>query len=426
VSIFEEADNSSAAEFSTCAKFELSSGEYEVLPDGQVFVPVYNLTFSNGTFLMQDGGQLLICAITDDDAADKFSVDMGYVTFACLGISIVCLLLHVMATAITPELRNLSGKNLLSLTMALLGGYACFIAAMFMHESGSAGCFIVAVCMYYFFLSSFTWMLVISFDICRTLRRATTQLRISAGERWGRFAAYSATGWLTPMVLVAFTVAVDLMQESSGVPEEFWPKFGQSDLCWFSSKKALLVYFAVPFACIVCINVVLFVLSACMVYTAMRDNAVAHTTSCGPKTNFYLYLRLAVIMGLTWTIGLVAAFVDEEAVWYGFVAFNTLQGLFIFITFTCTRKVMGSISKCFGCEGRGRGLFSGTLAHRADVSSFKWSKASSTKRSNLDSDGFQKSPVAALSYTARGKTMYTVPSNQINCVTQNSFDGRYY
>jgi hypothetical protein len=170
-------------------------------------------------------------------------------------------------------------------------------------------------------------MLVISFDICRTLRRATTQLRISAGERWGRFAAYSATGWLTPMVLVAFTVAVDLMQESSGMPKEIWPKFGQSDLCWFSSKKALLVYFAVPFACIVCINVVLFVLSTCMVYTAMRDNAVAHTMSCGPKTNFYLYLRLAIIMGLTWTIGLVATFVDKEAVWYGFVAFNTAGAL---------------------------------------------------------------------------------------------------
>jgi hypothetical protein len=87
---------------------------------------------------------------------------------------------------------------------------------------------------------------------------------------------------------------------------------------------------------------------------------------------------------------------------------------------------MGSISKRFGCKGCGRGLFSGTLAHRADVSSFKWSKASSTKHSNLDSDGFQKSPVVALSYTAKGKTMYTVPSNQINCVTQNSFDGRYY
>ena len=29
-------------------------------------------------------------------------------------------------------------------------------------------------------------------------------------------------------------------------------------------------------------------------------------TSCGPKTNFHLYLRLAVIMGLTWVTGLAA------------------------------------------------------------------------------------------------------------------------
>ena len=44
-------------------------------------------------------------------------------------------------------------------------------------------------------------------------------------------------------------------------------------------------------------------------------------------------------MGLTWITGLAAGFVDLEPVWYVFVGLNTLQGLFIFVAFTCNKKV---------------------------------------------------------------------------------------
>ena len=113
--------------------------------------------------------------------------------------------------------------------------------------------------------------------------------------------------------------------------------FGVTELCWFSNKMALLVYFAVPFAGVMGLNIFLFVFSACMVFDSTQ--ATSKMTTCGPRTNFHLYLRLAVIMGLTWITGLAAGFVDLEPVWYVFVGLNTLQGLFIFVAFTCNKKV---------------------------------------------------------------------------------------
>jgi hypothetical protein len=77
---------------------------------------------------------------------------------------------------LSPDLQNLSGKNLFSLTVALLGSYICFVAAMFRGRNDDddakedPGCFGLAVVMYFFFMSSFFWMLVIAFDVCRTLR----------------------------------------------------------------------------------------------------------------------------------------------------------------------------------------------------------------------------------------------------------------
>jgi hypothetical protein len=51
-------------------------------------------------------------------------------------------------------------------------------------------------------------------------------------------------------------------------------------------------------------NIFLFLFSAYIVYDTTKSGA--KMTSCGPKTNFHLYLRLAVIMGLTWVTGLAA------------------------------------------------------------------------------------------------------------------------
>ena len=69
----------------------------------------------------------------------------------------------------------------------------------------------------------------------------------------------------------------------------FFSGFGVTELCWFSNKMALLVYFAVPFAGVMGLNIFLFVFSACMVYDSTK--ATSKMTTCGPRTNFHLYLR---------------------------------------------------------------------------------------------------------------------------------------
>lgn len=56
-------------------------------------------------------------------------------------------------------------------------------------------------------------------------------------------------------------------------------------------------------------------------------------------------------MGLTWIVGLVAALVDMEEVWFAFVVLNTTQGLFIFASFTCNKKVGASL-KARLCGGK--------------------------------------------------------------------------
>ena len=44
-------------------------------------------------------------------------------------------------------------------------------------------------------------------------------------------------------------------------------------------------------------------------------------------------------MGFAWVFGYIAAFTDAEALWYIYIILNSLQGVFIFISFICNREV---------------------------------------------------------------------------------------
>jgi hypothetical protein len=358
------------AQFIDCPKFELQVGEFQIIKnhnndvdtvvhsedneEEEVYIKQYNKKLGKGQYSIKENDKLVICApyiLENTSSIDhknvgigKFGEYMGIVTFVCLGISIICLVIHIFITLLLPELRNLSGKNLLSLCIALLGGYSSFVVSMFLEGGGASGsktnvmdedsgCFILAVFMYFFFLSSFFWMLVMAFDVYRTLKLATKHLQpidssSAMGGQWKKFAVYTIFGWVAPLTLVTATVVIEHLKES--VPSEYRPGFGENGICWFSNKRALLVYFAVPFGGVMGANIFLFVCSARMIYLT-RKNAnmkMITTTGCfNPRTNFILYVRLATIMGLTWVTGLVAGFIDVPWLWYTFVVFNTLQGI---------------------------------------------------------------------------------------------------
>ena len=205
----------STQEFQDCPKFELQTGEFEMDQEKHsVYVEKYDKHYEEGDFSMK-GDTLVICVTQDFDDYNlvqaKFGPQMGYVTFVCLGISIICLSLHIIASFLTSELQNLSGKNLLSLSIGLLGGYVTFVAAQFSQDMANTSyCKILATGMYFSFMASFTWMMIISFDVARTLKLATTQLRLQAGSQWRKFALYSTLGWGLPL---AFTTVVTVIGE---------------------------------------------------------------------------------------------------------------------------------------------------------------------------------------------------------------------
>ncbi|XP_075220746.1 uncharacterized protein LOC142324040 [Lycorma delicatula] len=355
---------------SECLKIVLNKEDY-VKENGTIFVPMYGRRYWNGEYRLRHDGSVEVCV--DDDfgtkLVDKFGPYMGYITFAGLGISIIFLLLHLTAFALLPELRNLSGKNLACLCLSLLVAYSTFMAGQVLEGTP---CYINAVVMYYCFLASFSWMLTMAFDIWRTLRLATAELRVSSGKQWRKFTLYSLWSWVAPGIILGSAIFIDTSPRNA-VPADIKPDFGLHS-CWFGQRKALLIFFACPIAFTMVLNTIFFGSSAHMIYSS--TSTTRFTASAGTQRDFRLYIRLALVMGITWTIGLVAGTFDIEGLWYAFIALNTLQGLFIFLAFTCTDKVIRGLA---GRRSDGRPL---------RPPSFSWSGAStdSTRKSHIGSE----------------------------------------
>jgi G protein-coupled receptor Mth (Methuselah protein) len=353
----------SAASFNdthlSCESQLLTEEEFSVMKDEmKLIVATTGAQLEQDKYQVLENGSALICNPTQfnftlhNDAGDKFGAMLGYITLVGLGISIICLSLHLLATCLVSERsshgsgssmgNSNSAKNLASLCVALLIAYCSFLAGQLVRDDRSF-CVSSAIVTYYSFLAAFTWMFAVSLDIWRSLRLATTQLRTSYSGRkqWRKFLLNSVCCWLIPGCIVLASVVVENAAPGS-VDDEMRPGFGiRPGICWFSNRRSLLVFFAAPISIIMLLNAIFFTSSALMIYSTTAS------TSGGPRRDFRLYLRLAVLMGLTWSVGLLAGFLDTPLLWVVFVVLNTLQGLFIFLGFTCTEKMSRSLRETF-------------------------------------------------------------------------------
>lgn len=193
----------------------------------------------------------------------------------------------------------------------------------------SISCFIIAIGTYYCFLVSFNWMFLLSYDIWRTLKLATCQLRAPAlHSQSKRFLTYMLFALLGSGIIVGLSILIDLIpisceQQTITLPLEsnnenileqqqqqqqvssslvancthdnknseifdlskfiqnYRPKFGQqAGSCWFSNRRALALFFGLPVTFIMILNLLFFLHSSFMVIkTSSRSSRHLKTSS---------------------------------------------------------------------------------------------------------------------------------------------------
>ncbi|XP_031355944.1 G-protein coupled receptor Mth2-like isoform X7 [Photinus pyralis] len=271
------------------------------------------------------------------------------ITQAGMIISMPFLLLTFLVYAVLPD-RNLHGKCLMCYVITLFGAYAFLVfIQLYPNDLAGANCKTLGILCFFFFTVSFFWMNVMSIDIWW----AFSGLRGFSGSRKEaerkRFILYCGYAWGVSLLLTTIVIGFTV---SENVEKNVWYNPGMGDgQCWFRDGVPTLLYFYVPMATIIVVNITLFAVTACKIKRVQQDTAMLRKDESkkhsyeNDKQRFNLYLKLMLAMGVNWAMEIVSWIVDWQIgrvpppVWYLTDFCNALYGVFVFFIFVFKRNI---------------------------------------------------------------------------------------
>ncbi|CAG9786890.1 unnamed protein product [Diatraea saccharalis] len=273
----------------------------------------------------------------------------GYFTTGMI-VSCVFLAIVLVVYGLLPELRNLGGMVLMAYDLSLLFAFI-FLMVVQQPELSVESCINYTMTTYFFFLATFCWMNIMSYDIWWTFRGYAKARPIHRrGEKF-KFVMYCLYAWGLPLAMTIGLYVLNTMNLRH-IPWFVTPKIPEKG-CFLEGGEKLL-YLYVPMLVMILLNWLFFLMTAFNIWRLSRGTAVLDTAAAGSpaahrthRHRFLVYLKLSLLMGLNWLLEVVSSFMPDFNVWYISDTFNLLMGLTIFLIFVCKKKILRKLVKRF-------------------------------------------------------------------------------
>lgn len=242
------------------------------------------------------------------------------------------------------DLRNLHGKCLmayiLSLTMMYISISLTQLSKQYFidHE---LFCETVGFVLYVSILFCFFWLNVICFDIFAAFRRTMGH----KNTEQKRFLLYCLYAFGVPIV---FAIVAAIIDKNELIHEDY--RIGMLEgNCFINHSRIIKFYYLyAPISIILVVNATLYGTTAYKIYKAKKETAIVRSKENRQSRkesdieNFFLYLRLFVIMGVIWLTEIISWIFEGNGnteISVILDVMNCLQGLIIFFMFAWKRKV---------------------------------------------------------------------------------------
>jgi hypothetical protein len=320
-----------------------------------------------------------------------------YITICGQLISIISLILLLIMYFSNKVLRNLPGKLLICLSVSLLLSQILFLVSTYitkpythyalnsssydcnsklsnnfenisvlldsLFKSKSLDCYILGLLTHYFYLAFFTWSNIMAYDLYKMFlvisSSKTSTIKHNDDRR--HFIMYSIVGWAFPILVIIGLIIKQFIYKMMAYSYK---------ACFISSQIDLLIFFVAPIFIILSAN------SYFLIYTIIsirkvdklsrkylrRDNSSKNNDTsssliekealsnqnvkktikhcekkvdenAGNKKRLILFLKLFILTGMTWILGIASLFNRNSFLWYIYIVLNSFQGLFIFCAY---------------------------------------------------------------------------------------------
>ncbi|CRK99459.1 CLUMA_CG012624, isoform A [Clunio marinus] len=326
---------------------------WKFLPDGSVEEIDTNVNLHHQYCIRKNGTTpnyiLDVCFPTEQE---NDVVDIVKALYPILMLfSVPFLVVTFLVYSCIKELRNLHGKCLMCYVLGLISLYLSLALIQLnykeLHQiqwlcqsSGYIAYISVLIC--------FFWLNVMCYDIWSAFRQ---NCRINRNET-KKFLSYCLYAFGLPLIL---TFLVYASNYADFIPDNYRSGIGEIR-CWIRSGQIVeLIYLYIPISIILILNSLFYSITAYKIYRVQKETSIVRGGESGrhsamdiDKARFFLYLRLFVVMGITWIIEIVSWALTNSPILYITDTLNCLQGIIIFFLFIWKPKVKKIIKrKCF-------------------------------------------------------------------------------
>ena len=203
----------------------------------------YSILLTKDDYIFVSDNQIIFCndrwqnSRSSFDNIPKFPFYRNILSIIFTSISLGCLILFIFIFCLIPSLHNLPGKCLLFLSISLLIGQSTFISTSNL-TNYTCVCFISAIVVHYFYLSSFFWLLLISIHIHSTFNYRLMQ-QDKNNKTYHRIIAYNILVWCSSAIIILIACLIQIIMPES----RFSPAYG-TIFCSISRAYSLIIFFS--------------------------------------------------------------------------------------------------------------------------------------------------------------------------------------
>ena len=314
--------------------------QFTVLKDFSVRISLTEQVIPKGHYGVSYKGKLEICeGKFNNDLYLIFIDPIVIAPFCALGLSIICLMLLLVVYGMLPELRNLPGLNLMSLSFAflLLMTFNVLFSLLYLRvgEVFKMPCGLVEIASRFAMNCIFTNGAVNIYHLKKTFCRNT--LVKSDQNKWKTFLKYCLFSWGVPVVLaVVYIVLVskDILKFNQSRTESTCVD-GHDLPGWL----ALMEEFGLP-CCLLLYIITMFIITSYRIHEKLKaSRTIAQKSNVVRKRkSFVILLKLSTTTAISWIPLLV---INPSFKLNLNIAISTiawLSGVYVGIAFVFTRK----------------------------------------------------------------------------------------
>lgn len=244
-------------------------------------------------------------------------------------ISTIFLIATLIIYLVTPGVRDLSGKCIIAFIFCLISFYVSLICVQWTSSYSEEICVFLAFFTYFWSVSSFFWLNVITFNIWRSVMRKGFEISDNKC-----LIIYFCWGFGTPLLLMFTSLLVENLPG-----KHIKPNMGKIK-CWFAEDKALWSFFYGPIAILLTVNVIMFILTSLRLQKHYEPHTPKRMKAL--RIKFMLHLKLFLLMGITWIFEIISFATPStstiQKIWFITDSLNTAQGIIIFFILVVFRK----------------------------------------------------------------------------------------